>query len=195
MGKKGLMSQWAEAQLLRELKNGSVEAFEELYGCHWRSLYTFLCQKVTSEDAQDILQEVFVALWVGRERLVIEKSLTAYLFTTAKYKVFDLVRARLNAQKAMALLLRPGSGEATVAAQDPLQAEEFASSVELAIESLPEKMREVFLLSRRDELPLKSIAQQLNLSEQTVKNQITEALKRLRSKLISSYWLIAFLLN
>jgi RNA polymerase sigma-70 factor (family 1) len=136
----------------------------------------------SKEDAKDLVQDLFVSLWTKRHSTVISTSLCSYLFVAIKYKVINHIESNIlkgNYLKSLENAVSPhdNSTSDTIASQD---LEQFADA---AIGQLSPKMRQVFELSRRDNLSIHEIASRLNLSEQTVKNQISKALKILRVRI------------
>ncbi|WP_316804267.1 RNA polymerase sigma-70 factor [Pedobacter nototheniae] len=176
--------------LLASLKNGTHSAMEQIYHSHWEQVFDAAFKKLGDEDlAQDITQEIFISLWENRTHLKIESNLSAYLHGAVKYKVINHFKsaALKDKQKTeLALLMNEQFASAT---DGKLILSELNLEVEAAIELLPEKMRMVFSMSRKQEKSIKEIATELDISVQTVKNQISAAMKLLKKSL--SY--IAFL--
>ncbi|WP_168208945.1 RNA polymerase sigma-70 factor [Chitinophaga sp. XS-30] len=163
------------------LKAGDNRAFDELYNRHWKALYQTAYYILRDENAcMDILQDIFVWLWEHHEHLVLT-SVRGYLTMAVKYKVSNYIR-RLNQQRAF-------YGQVTVPSPVPAEGELSVELKELKAlvihftEGLPGRCKEIFLLSRNEYLSNRQIAQKLGISEKTVENQITTALKRLRMKL------------
>lgn len=172
-----------DAALLQRVQEGDGQAFEQLYLHYWEPLYLFALKRLQcAADAKDIVQDIFISLWERREQLAVHTSLAAYLHTAVHYKVLARISSLLN-DKKKAARLAPVLLAGFTAARDTLHEKEVASAMAGKINLLPEKMRQVYLLSREEKLSLSEIAHQLNLSEQTIKNQLTTALSRLRSGL------------
>lgn len=160
-------------------------AFDELYHRYWEPLYMAAYARLQNEaDAKDCLQEVFVALWHKRKEIVIREKLDAYLFISLKYRVLNHLRSHHNYQKhldAFADFPLPFLPSADA----HLSLTEMQELIADTIADMPDKMKAVYLLSRRDGLSVQETATQLGISQQTVKNQLTTALKRLRDRLRS----------
>jgi RNA polymerase sigma-70 factor (ECF subfamily) len=165
------------------MRHDDGQAFHEIYDRYWFRLYVSTLKRLKStEDAKDLVQDLFVSLWTKRHVIVIGKSLSSYLFAAAKYKVINHIEANIvkgSYLKSLESALSAGdtSTSETIIQQD---LEQFAH---LAISNLSPKMRQVFELSRRENLSNNEIAGRLNISEQTVKNQISKALKILRMRI------------
>lgn len=168
--------------LVCALQQGSKEAFAEIYRRYSGMLFIQAYRKVgVKEVCEDILQEIFSALWTGKETLRPEKSLHAYLLGILRYKVIDYYRLSALRLKHLdsltALLDRP-----EVSVSEALHAKERENTLHSHIQSLSGSVRTIFMLSRYDGLSIEDISHKLQLSNQTVRNQISKALKTLRLK-------------
>ena len=169
-------------------------AMETIFKNHWETVFDATFKRTGNEVvAQDITQEIFISLWENRENLNIEQSLSAYLYGAVKFKVINYYRSisiRNGHQNEFVSLMNADSGIAT---DSKLLVKELNLEVESAIARLPEKMRIVISMSRKEEKSIKEIADALDISVQTVKNHITAAMKVLRKNL-SYILLLAILL-
>ena len=181
--------------LLSSLQCGSHQAMEEIYQVYWEDVFDAALKKTGDEAlAQDITQEIFISLWENRTSLNLTASLGAYLHGAVKYKVINYFRsgsAKAQHQNALSMLM---DKQHTAAADDKLILKELHLEVDAAIALLPEKMQLVFSMSRKQEKSVKEIASELDVSAQTVKNQISAALKLLK-KSLSYILLIAMLMG
>jgi RNA polymerase sigma-70 factor (family 1) len=170
------------------------EAFRLLYDRYWQALYLKALYRIGNDaDAQDLVQEVFIGLWRNKNNILSQDSLSAYLFTALKYGIIK--RVYRQAQKGLIVPLSVEDLEKTeLTAEELLHYKELQSVIAAEVAALPERMQEVYRLSRTENLSTKEIAQRLNLSEQTVKNTLSAALKRLREKLARyACWLPFFI--
>lgn len=162
---------------LRSLQNGSWKAFEAIYETYWSKLYLSAYGILRDKHAcEDIVHDVFVQLWLKRHTAQID-SLAAYLHTSVRYQVFKAAKAgkvKVTLPEELALTTWRSDAE------DALLTADLDKILEGHIERLPEKCREVFLLSRKKHLSIQEIADQLQISSKTVENHLTNALKRLR---------------
>ncbi len=178
--------------LLQRLQAGDAAAFKTIYDNHWQELLRFACKKVQVEDvAQDMVQDIFVSLWQRRAVLNLEQSVRSYLFAALKYKILDFIAANVTRRHYADTLLRIFQ-PAIASTDQAVQAQETQALLNDAANALPDKMREIFDLSRHEGYSTSEIAHHLNISEQTVKNQLSTALKRLRARLGDhlSLWLL-----
>lgn len=173
----------SDKALLSLLSAGDDKAFAEIYNRYWSVLYLYACKFSGHNDqAEDIVQEVFVALWNKSGELELQTSLAAYLYTSVRYKIFDLIDHEKVKAKYLASFGAYLNAEKTIADSAILE-KELLTEIESAIQLLPAKMRQVFELSRKNGLSQKEIAVQLNISDKTVKKQVSNAMRILRLKL------------
>ncbi|NML22380.1 sigma-70 family RNA polymerase sigma factor [Pseudoflavitalea sp. G-6-1-2] len=163
------------------IKDDHYAAFDTIYERYGETLYLFIRSKLDSAElSKDVLQELFIGLWEKRHSLVLQHSLKAYLFQAARYRIIDIYRKNATYRKYLYQLIehfdvQPHSVAETVENKSRTQ------DLFEAINHLPDRMKEIFMLSRFEHLSIEQISTHLGLSQQTVKNQISEALKILRS--------------
>lgn len=173
----------SDMELAALLKQGNHRAFRELYNRYWEPLLNTAFKRLESlEAAEDLVQDLFVNLYLKRDTLWITTTMEGYLKTALKHKVLNAYRSqKLHQRYADHILTRPVDNDQTP--QQMLQVKELAIKVEAATRRLPEKSRQVFLLSRVERLSNKEIAAQLNISVSTVEKHIGKAIKLLKSDL------------
>jgi RNA polymerase sigma-70 factor (ECF subfamily) len=183
-----------DGELIELISRNNREAFDTVYNRYWEKLFLYIAKVIRDrDDAQDIVQEIFVSLWLRREELPRINSLSAYLFTAARYKGLSYIQANIHKSNYSESL----SGFLTEQNYSPDQhqaAEELQSFINEGVASMPSKMRVVFSLSRTEGLSHKKIAEKLEISDKTVKKQISNALKHIRLKLASKNFLALLLL-
>lgn len=179
----------SDQELIFQLKEGNHRAYTEIYNRYSGVLYLHAYNKLRDrEEAKDLLQELFTTIWNNRESLVIEANLSGYLYQAVRNRVFkQLAKKETRSNYLASFQSFEMAGE--YATDHLARQNQLAAIIEKEIEALPPKMREVFLLSRREHLSHRQIAEQLNLAEPTVKKQVNNALKILRSKLGLITWL------
>lgn len=165
----------------------SKGAFSALYSQFWSDLYVHAIKRVHDEQhAEDLVQEVFIQLWEQRAKFDIEMNLPAYLYGMLKFKIIDF----FNSSKAAPQLLAHWAEDMHHYVQDhPEELEAYLQLEDLLdkeLQKMPRNMKDAILL-KWDQLSIKEIAQQLNLSEQTVKNNLTEGSKRLQRALVQRH--------
>lgn len=173
----------SDLELTDLLKRGDAAAYTVIYNRYFNELYLHAYQRLRDKDeAQDVIHELFAGLWNKRETITIKSSLAAYLYTAVRNRIMDVIAHQQVETKYVSSL--QNFLEAGYCVTDHQVRERLlAALIEKEIAELPSKMREVFELSRKKVLSHKEIAAELNISEQTVRKQINNALKILRSRL------------
>ena len=173
--------------LIAMLANNKEKAFNAIYDLYWEKLYLYIFKVIKDDEAaQDITQEILVSLWLRSEKLTGVKSLSAYLFTAAKYKSFTYIRDNLqknNYEQSLTDFISVYDNSLV----ENFEAKELDNIINKEIENLPSKMKEVYVLSRKENLSHKEISEKLAISDKTVKKQIGNALKLFRIKLNNTY--------
>lgn len=159
----------------------TIEKLEELFRTYYTELVRYAFTIVREQgEAEDIVQHLFVKLWEKREDLAIRKDVRSYLYRST-------YNASVNAWKRTGRFTGTGESLQQVSASgqssDRVLSSELEARIEQAVQSLPEKCREVFMLSRFSELSYKEIADQLGISVKTVENHMGKALSIMRSQL------------
>jgi len=175
------------------LRQSDRDAFARLYKKYWRRLFDSAYKRLLlREECEEIIQELFVDIWAKRETLIITVSMEAYLFGALRFSIYNLIRSQKIRNAYLDHLANTREAEQNYI-EDRLYYEELALALEKSIENLPEKARNVYLLSRKENLTYKEIAQQLNMPIDTVEKQMGKALKILRMNL-KDFTLILILL-
>ena len=170
-------------RLLTLLRDDDKQAFDLIYNRYWEQLFVYVAKVITDRDnAKDIVQEIFVSLWFRRMNLSDIDSLQAYLFTAARYKGLTYIKDNIHKNKYLVSLKQFFNEECDSVSQQ-IEANELSLLIDDEIATLPPKMREVFILSRKENLSHKLISEKLMISDKTVKKQINNVLKHLRLKL------------
>jgi RNA polymerase sigma-70 factor (ECF subfamily) len=187
-----LRSNLTDNELLILLKEGDKPAYTEIYNRYKTLLQSHGYKKLGDpEEVKDILQELFASLWTKREEIPATTNLSGYLYVAMRNKVFNLLsHKQIENRYVQSLQQFIDDGNYIT---DAIREKEFASLIQIEINALPAKMKEVFILSRKDNLSHKEIALKLKISEQTVSKQITNALKILRIKLGTLFLLLYFI--
>lgn len=176
-------SKHSDSELVALLRLGNRAAYTEIYKRFTAILYSHAYAKLQDrEEARDVIQELFTVLWVKREDIAIETNLPGYLYCAVRNRVLNAISHR-RVESSYFSQLQVSIHEYESVTDHRVREKELSQLIEKEIAGLPLKMREVFELSRKNNLSRKEIATQLNLSEKTVKNQINNALKVLRVKM------------
>ena len=172
--------------LLKQIAAGDETAFTIFYNMQWDKMCRYLHRITKSyETAEELTSDVFVKLWIGRELLQDIRNIDAFLYKVAYNKAISFLRAVAGKPVLQAIvednIFKPGYE----AADHALMAEEQRRILNEAIRNLSPQRRAVLLLSREKELSNDEIAKMLNLSPNTVKNTLSDALRSLRQFLKS----------
>ena len=175
-----------DEELVALLKQGKAYAYDLLYERYWKQLYIIAYERLGEEDlAKDIVQNLLIDIWKRHHTLQINDSLQQFLFGAVKLQILNYYRSENIKQKALEKALE--RMHSLFASMDELTSYyNLEKVVEEEVLAMPYNMKHAFLL-RSDNHSVKEIADNLNLAEQTVSNNITEALKRLRKRLVLEY--------
>lgn len=169
-----------DLDLLQKIAGGDKKAFSEVYERFHRPLLRHVVSKVGNlSAAEDILHDLFFSLWNGRGRLVNIDSLPAYLYTSCRYLVFQYIKKN-SAHESNIEWVAENIGNNEQSIEERLYYRYLLDIINLEIEDLPEKCKQVFKMSREELMTNKEIASALHISESTVENQINKAIKRIR---------------
>lgn len=179
-----------DSELVSLLKKNDDRAYNEIYQRYKWVLFLHALKRIRNrEEAKDIVQELFITLWDKRREMEIKGHLSGYLFTAVRNRVIKFISHQQVESVYISSL--GNSINAGICITDHRTRENnLAEIIEKEIQDLPEKMRQVFILSRKHNLSHKEISAQLGIEETTVKRQISNALKILRTKLGLYAWII-----
>ena len=177
------------------------ENFDSIYINNFSRLFLFAKEYVLfDEEAENIVHDIFLMLWEKREALRVDVSLTAYLFTLVKNKCIDFLRHQMVEQMYSENVKHEYNEELNVKLfalesfdHNFSSEEDIETLLRNAIDKLPERCRLIFIKSRIEGKKYKEIAEELNLSVNTVEGQISIALKKLREELKDYLPLLLFL--
>ena len=174
----------SETDWILALKEGDLQAFNELFDRYGKRLYNFSIGYLKSvENAEEIVQEVFMKIWDNRLELSAQKSIESYLFTIARNGILNTIRKSKSEQAYLNYVkINP---EKNVLLDEELNFNELEKAYHEAIEQLSPRRKEIFLLSREQALSNAEIAEKMSISVKTVENQMTTAISEIRRNLRS----------
>ena len=167
---------------MEKLKEGDAFAFEVLFYKYRNKIKGFATKFVPTQiDPDEIVQEVFVKIWLKKEYIDPGKNFQSYLFSVAKNLILDHLKSAVNRKLYFVeeYFQQDLISEEDAEVQFPADTEEQILSL---IQQIPERRREIFCLSRFDGLSYKQIAERLNITENTVDSQIRNSLTFLRKE-------------
>lgn len=173
-----------EKELIIALKQGNEKAFNILYKQYWKQVYNFCRLYLTNtEEAEEVVQDVFVRLWQSRDFLRENDNFKGLLFIISRNLVFNQTRKSFNHDFYTLSLLEALENmpeENSYDIEKELEAKDLSAYIDLLIAELPPQRQKIFHLSRKEHKNYKEIADLMHLSEKTVEHQVSEALKFLR---------------
>lgn len=179
-----------DTALLEEIRNGNLKSFELVF----KGYYSRLCKYAYSmvkdyEVSSDLVKDTFINWWENRSRVIINTTISGYVYKSVHNNCINYLTRTLTKQKAtnesdlvipLSELPFPLSDDYPLA---NILAQELEGALDKAIKALPDQCREVFILSRMEQLSHDEIAQKLNISANTVKVHIYRALIKLKEEL------------
>ncbi len=168
-----------DKSLISALNRSDSKAFTDLYNKYWAQVYNFTKLYITNKDiAEEIVQEVFIKIWDSKEMIRENESFKGLLFIVTRNFIFNVFRKNVNEDFYKLTVL--SAMEESYNPEEEVEARDLKAYIDLLIEQLPPQRRLIFNLSRKEYKTYREIAEQLSISEKTVENQISEALKYLR---------------
>ena len=179
-----------DLELTTLMKSGDHEAYTEIYNRFKSVLYVHAYNKLRNiEEAKDVVQDLFVSLWNNRTTLDLTGQLSSYLYQSVTNRVFRVIERQGLASDHLGSVqqsINSGNNITDYRVRERM----LEVMIQKEVDALPEKMKKIFLLSRKASLSHKEIAEQLGISDATVKKQVNNALKILRTRLGRSFILL-----
>jgi RNA polymerase sigma-70 factor (ECF subfamily) len=173
-------------------QNLDEHSFQSLFKDHFTGLCQFASGYIKdSEAAKEIVQDVFVNLWLKRDTIDSSKPVKSYLSTSVRNRCLNYLRDHKKFSSDL-LALENLSHESVYEQPDTLVESDLVDQIDRAIEELPEKCRQIFRLSRYQNLKYQQIADQLQISVKTVETQMSKALQHMRQRLAEYLPLLFF---
>lgn len=193
-------SGYSDAELMKCLQEGDQDAFKQAFDRYQEKLVFYTTAIVKSKGvAKDIVQETFIKLWTNRQKLDPNQSLSGFLHTITRNMALNhLKRAGYDQELKERIWEKIQEVQKRVETEEVLFGQESSKLIQEAIRQLPPRRKQIFKLSREKGLTHQEIANQLDISPNTVKNQIVSAMKEIRAYLqrhtdIALTWVIALL--
>jgi RNA polymerase sigma-70 factor (family 1) len=169
-----------EKLLVKEIIDGNEKAFQQLFQSYYKDIYTYSWSILkTHEYAQEMVQDVFLRVWLHREKLNPELSFKSFIFTITRNLAFNFLKKLANDKKLTETLFYKSQKNYNTT-DSPVQDDYYDKIKYAAIENLPPKRKRIFELSRDEDMSYEDISFQLGISVSTVKTQMSKALKFIR---------------
>jgi len=173
----------SDVDLLNQIKTGDLDSFNILFERYWAKLYATVFSICPDQEVcSEIVHDIFLNLWLKREKLQIE-FFKGYIAASARYQVYRRVKQIKKKSMEYREELDYGNLVAVNDGENNIRYRELEKKVEEELEVLPSRCREIFTLSRMQQLSNDEIATRLDISKRTVENQLTHALRHLRLSL------------
>ena len=178
------MKQNEDRNDLEKIASGDHDAFRSIFIKYYPKTKYFVTHIVKSEDvAEDLSQDIFLKIWINKELLPNLISFNAYIYKMAKFTALDYLKHKHVENTFAANYSQP----ATTDPEEELNAKDLEFLIELAIDMMPEQRQKIYIMSRIENIKNKEIAKTLGISEKTVNNQISLALKEIRNLLALAF--------
>ncbi|MHB1178277.1 MAG: RNA polymerase sigma factor [Daejeonella sp.] len=166
-----------ERALLEQVSLGDREAYAKLYAFYIPKLYRFIYPfaNQSKEDTEEVLQDIFLKIWVRKETLTDLRSFESYLFRMAKNQLTDHRKRNLSRQN-LVIKLMPGSETENATAHDNLVYTEYLLTAKEAVYKLTSQRRKIFEMRMQQDMAIDEIATKLNITRSAVKKQLYEAI-------------------
>ena len=175
--------QETDESLFYQVSLDDEKAFEEIYNRYWSRLFGHAFKRIKdTEAAREIVQDVFTSLWMHRHERRVETSLVAYLHSAVRYRTLNQIEKNwIRTQHHLSIQRDPEPVHNMT--EEGIFLKDLSEKLDNIISGLPPQCKRVFELSRYEYLNNREIAAQLNISEKTVENHLTKALRFLRTHL------------
>lgn len=186
---------YTDARLLQQLSLGCEKAMRQLFASYRDRLFHYITRVTKSEQvAEELVMDVFMKIWTGRETLPEIQNIDAYLFRIARNKSIDFLRSVAGSTRFQELLWEQIQAASTDSADTPLLIKEYETRVREAINALSPQRRMVYTLRHEQQLSHAEIAARLNVSRSTVNNHLVEAQKFVHNYMAQNVDLVALVL-
>lgn len=178
------MNLFNDVELLKRIQFDDQLAFSSIVNQYSDILFRFIHKRIINQDdCKDILQDIFASLWHRRQSIQIEETLYPYLFKAAKFRIIDYMVNKKNIiNRSVELQSIMDTPCDSYNSDESLLIKELEQIIYSEVDKMPKNVKSVFKLSRQEFKTIKDIAVEMSLSEQTVKNNISIAIHKLRLK-------------
>lgn len=186
----------SDIEILSKLANDDVASFDFIYEKYFTKLYATAYKRLQNRElTEEVVQDLFISIWERRKELKITTSINSYLFSSVKYLIIAQYKQNILFEKYVSNTINSHSANDNFTEQN-INFNELNEAYKNALKRLPDRCREVFVLKRTG-LSLREISEKLDISEKTVENQMTKALKFLKENLkdYTSLMAISLFLN
>ena len=181
----------ATYDLVKRVKKGDISSFDTLYKHYYKKVYLFAKGILKShEDAENIVQEVFIKIWKKHKELDENQSFESFIFTISYNTSISLIRKKFSEKSFLEEWFRRIQDKMQVV--NEVDYNDLNDRVKKLIDQLPPRRRQVYMMSREEGLTYIEISKKLGISVNTVENHIAASLKFLRQHLEDTLAAILF---
>ena len=171
---------YSDSEVIEGIKRGNLKIFEQLFRAYYKQLCDFANKYLQSTDsAEEVVQDIFYTIWKKRTEINIRTSLKSYLYTSVKNNCLQQIRVH-NLDLKYESYYKAHYSDESIDPASELRAKELNERITKALNTLPEKCRQIFEMSRNDGLKYHEIANKLSISIKTVEANMGKALKHFR---------------
>ena len=171
-------------KIAAELKESNHEAFAKIYKEFWSKVYNFSrIYMISSDDAKEAVQTVFIQLWENRESIKEEQNIEGLIFIMTRNYIFNQSKKKLNEEAYKTYVLQAYNAEymdGYCNIEEQMNVKQLAKHIDSLMQLLPERQQMAFALSRKKHLTYKEIALRMDISEKAVEKLMSKALKFLK---------------
>ena len=175
--------------LLIRLKRSDDAAFSDIFMMYHKQVYMFCSKSLPKEDAEEIVQNVFMTVWENRHQIDLQYSFPSYLFSIARHQVYNEIRNRVIRKSFMEKYVNMAENVEIPQEYDDSM-KKLIAKMKKNIERFPDRQREIFMMSRVYQMTYREIAEKLGISENTVDTSIRRSLAILRK--VSGFFILLF---
>ncbi|GAB3349007.1 RNA polymerase sigma-70 factor [Arachidicoccus ginsenosidivorans] len=187
-------SKYDDEKLSKMMCQGDLDAFAALFNRYHEPLFDFAFKLIQDkEEAADIIQDIFMSLWNRRFELEFSHSIKAWLYQAVRFRAAKYIHHLQRKREILGELIQYLPQIEHNSPATSLEHHQLDNSIKNAIEGMPARMKEVFVLSREQQLSHREIGLKLNIAESTVKKTVQNALRFIREKSIIDLVLVLIL--
>lgn len=174
-------------RIVQLVSEGNQRAFADLFNLYYANLYRFVRYFLAESDAEDVVSEVFVALWNNRGKLLLVNNFNSYIYTMARNEAYAHLRLQNKIQNVSLDDMPVSLSICEESAEGRIIEEEMIEVYNKAVAQLPERCKLIFLMVREEKLKYKEIADILQITTGTIEQQMNQAIKRISATIEQAY--------
>ena len=174
-------------RIVQLVSEGNQRAFADLFNLYYANLYRFVRYFLAESDAEDVVSEVFVALWNNRAKLLLINNFNSYVYTMARNEAYAHLRLQNKIQNVSLDDMPVSLSICEESAEGRIIEEEMIEVYNKAVAQLPERCKLIFLMVREEKLKYKEIADILQITTGTIEQQMNQAIKRISATIEQAY--------